>query len=462
MKSETKKGYAALAMTLIVIAASLTVIGGLSFFSFQEVRVNRAFTKSVDSRVIAEVGVEDAIYRIVSGRQIGASEILGVGKGTTTVTVSADGSSRIIRSAGTRENFRQNIEVAVEPTVSGATFFYGAQVGDGGIEMKNTSRITGSVFSNGPVSGAISPTITGDILAAGTSAITGEVSIGGNVQAHRIAGSPQITIGGAASSTTAIDYATIGRNAAADTFNHSTITQNAYYKTSISADTTVLGVRIQIPQAPPSMSSVPMPINDAQLDQWEQEAVAGGTHTSPCPYVIDSSVAIGPKKIACDMDIKGTAEVMLKGTLWVAGDLTIQNSAIVRLDPSYGALSGLMIVDKPTDRSAQGVLKVKNSAQIIGSGTAGSYVMLVSRNNSVESGGIVAAIEVDNTSSAPIYYAPHGLLHIINNTGLKEATAYKLKLENSAVLTYESGLQDLRFTSGPSAGYQVKYWKEVE
>jgi len=458
-------GYAVLAMMLIVIASSLAIIGGLTFFSLQEARVNRAYIKSVDSRLIAEAGAEDAIYRIVSAKQMGSSETLSVGKGAAAVTVTAtSGGRRVIRSAADRENFRQNIEVAVEPATSGTAFFYGAQVGDGGIEMKNTSTITGSVFSNGPVAGVNSPVITGDVLAAGTSAITGELSIGGNVRAGRVAGSPQITIGGAASSTTRIDNAVVGLHAAADTFDHSAITGNAYYKTSISSDTTVLGARIQISQAPAPLSSLPMPFGDAQLDQWEAEAAAGGLYGGPCPYVIDSGsqVSIGPLKVPCDMDIKGTAEVTLKGTLWVAGNLTIQNSAIVRLDPSYGVLSGLVIVDDPADRSGKSVLKFKNSAQILGSGTAGSYLMLVSRNNSSEIGGGAAAIEVDNTSSAPIYYAPHGLLQIENNTGLKEATAYKLKLQNSATLTYESGLLDVRFTSGPAASYDVKYWKEVE
>lgn len=456
-------GYAALVTTLVVIAASLTVIGGLAFFSLQEARVNRAFTKSIESRVTAEAGAEDAIYRILSGRQISVSETIGLGKGTTTVTVTTSGASRIVRSAADRDNFRQSIEVAVEPATSASAFFYGAQVGDGGIEMKNTSRISGSVYSNGPVSGENGAVITGDVLAATTSAISGELTVGGRAHAYRIAGSGQIAVAGSASSTTLIDRTSVGQNAAADTFANSAVTGNAYYKTSISADTTVLGARIQIPQAPAPLLSLPMPVGDAQLDQWEQEAAAGGTYTGACPYVIDSGQAsIGPLKVPCDMDIKGTAEVTLKGTLWVAGELTIQNSAIVRLDPSYGAMSGLIIIDKPTNRSAQGVLIVKNSAQIIGSGLDGSYVMLVSRNNSAESGGAVAAIQVDNTSSAPIYYAPHGLLHIKNNTGLKEAAAYKLKLENSVVLTYESGVQNVRFTAGPSAGYGIKYWKEVE
>ena len=408
-------GYAALAMTLVVLAASLTVVGGLTFFSLQEVAVNRAFLKSVDSRVIAESGVEDALWRVVSGKQIGASETLGVGKGATTITVVTAGNTRTIRSAANLENHRQNIESVVELTAEGSSFFYGAQVGNGGVEMKNTSSISGSIYSNGPIVGVNSPTITGDALAAGTSAITGDLTIGGNAYAYRIAGDSEIAVAGAASSATEIDEVTIGKSGAADTFDDSTVTQNAYYKTSVSADTVVLGSKIQVAQSPAQLAAVAMPISDAELDQRETEAAAGGTYSSPCPYVINSgAVTIGPKKIACDMDIGGTAAVTLTGTLWIAGNLTIQNSAIVRLDSSYGGLSGLILADDPANRATKGVVSVKNSAQILGSGTPGSYVMVVSRNNSAEGGGGIDAIDIQNTSTASIYYASHGSISIKN------------------------------------------------
>ncbi|MDP3762855.1 MAG: hypothetical protein Q8Q97_02175, partial [bacterium] len=125
--------------------------------------------------------------------------------------------------------------------------------------------------------------------------------------------------------------------------------------------------------------SLPMPISDAQLDAWETDAAAGGIHTAPCPYVLSSgTTVIGPKKIACDMDIKNTAVVTLTGTLWVSGNLIIQNSAVVGLDSSFGGASGLIIVDDPLNRSSKSILEVKNYAEINGSGTSGSYEMLVS------------------------------------------------------------------------------------
>jgi hypothetical protein len=88
--------------------------------------------------------------------------------------------------------------------------------------------------------------------------------------------------------------------------------------------------------------------------------------------------------------------------------------------------------------------------------------MVVSRNNSAEGGGGTDAIEVQNTSSAPIYYAPHGSVEIHNSAALKEVTAYKLEIRNSATVTYDSGLANVNFSSGPAGGYEIIHWKEVE
>ncbi|MBI2640726.1 MAG: hypothetical protein HYW91_02485, partial [Candidatus Sungbacteria bacterium] len=81
----SQEGYAALTLTIITVMASLTIIGGFTFFAFQEVNTNRAFTKSIESHYISEGGIEDAVYRIAAGKQIGSSETLTVGSGVATI-----------------------------------------------------------------------------------------------------------------------------------------------------------------------------------------------------------------------------------------------------------------------------------------------------------------------------------------------------------------------------------------
>ena len=385
-------GQAALLTVVLIMIAVLILIGTVSGLAFREAKIAELDYKSRRSYFLSESGSEDAAYRLISGKNLPSSYELSLYGATTNVSVTnVLGGKEILSSAGL--DTLQRAVKSLWKTGTGMSFNYGAQVGNGGIEMSNTSKIIGSVYSNGNIVGENSSTVTGDAFLVGASTISG-VTVGGNIQT----GQP----------------------------------------------------------------SLPMPVSDAQLDNWEADAVAGGIYTTPCPYVLSSgTTVIGPKKIACDMDIKNTAVVTLTGALWVSGNLTIQNSAVVGLDSSYGNASGLILVDDPLNRSSSSILDVKNSAEINGSGTSGSYVMLVSRNNSAENNGDTDAIEVQNTSSAPIYYAPHGSIEIHNSAALKEVTAYKLEIKNSAAVTYESGLANLNFSSGPLGGWSIDSWKEV-
>lgn len=452
-----RNGYAAITATLIILASSLIILAGFSFFTFQEVNINRTFTKSIAARAAAEGGEEDALYRIINGKQIASSETLTVGTAMTTITVTIDGSTRIIRSEGKRENYGRSLEVELTKDTTGASFVYGVQIGAGGLSMQNTTQVNGSIYSNGSIVGSNSPVITGDALVAGVSQISG-MTVNGNAQAHNILDS---TISGYASSTIKIENTTVGLDAHANELKQSTINRNAYYMI-IDPQTSVAGQKFPGTPPPSDLASLSMPISDTQLDQWEQDAAVGGTISGPCPYKPANGSVIGPAKVLCDVIIDGTNEVTLGGPLWVVGNFEMKNSGILRLSASFGADSSVVIADDPADRSAKSTVIIQNSAQILGSGVSGSYIMVVSRNNSMENNGGAVAIDVKNSSAASIYYAPHGKLKINNNTSLKEAIAYGIEMANSAILTYESGLSEVNFSSGPSGGFNVKYWREVE
>src|SRR5437879_1513403 len=102
-------GYAALTTTLLVVAVTLTIVGAFTFFSLKEVAVNRLYVKAIDARYVSEGGVEDGIYRVLSGKQIGSSEVLGVGNGSTTITVTNNGTQKIVRSRGRRDTLQQSL-----------------------------------------------------------------------------------------------------------------------------------------------------------------------------------------------------------------------------------------------------------------------------------------------------------------------------------------------------------------
>ncbi|MBI2053393.1 MAG: hypothetical protein HYT41_01445, partial [Candidatus Sungbacteria bacterium] len=90
------------------LASSLAIVVGLAFFSLQEVVVTRVAVKSADARAIADAGMEDALWRVLTARTIGQTETLQVGKGSVTLEVSGAGSARTIRSTGSRDGIKRS------------------------------------------------------------------------------------------------------------------------------------------------------------------------------------------------------------------------------------------------------------------------------------------------------------------------------------------------------------------
>lgn len=386
-------GQAALITVVLLLFVSLVIGSGVSAIALKESRVSKLNARAKESYFTAESGAEDALYRIRKNMDYSATETLALNNTTAVTAITNTGANeKKIIAQGNSASAIRNIDLRLKAG-AGASFAYGAQIGDGGLEMDNTSRVNGSVFSNGNIVGNNSPIITGDALLAGISTISG-VTVQGNTQTN--------------------------------------------------------------------LDPVPMPISDAQLDAWEADAQAGGIITSPCPYKPADGSSLGPVKINCDVEIDGTKIVILTGTVWVKGNLEIENSAQLALDSSFGPNSGIIIARDPANQTGKGTITVQNSAQVLGSGTEGSYMLIVSRNISAEQGGDTEAIEVKNSSSAPVYYAPHGLVAIENNTNLKEVAAYKLHLKNNAEVTYETGLANAFFSSGPAGGWEIIGWKETK
>jgi len=392
-KLKRNSGAAMLMSVIFFIFISLAIITGLVSPVVREFKNTTDLTRSRQSLFLSESGAEDAFYRLKMAKPIGSSTLITLNGNTATTTITDSGYNEKTITALGDVSFRQRKNKLVLNTGVGASFNYGVQIGNGGLVMENTSKVIGSVYSNGNITGNNSPVITGDAFLAGASTISG-VTVGGAIQT----GQPILA----------------------------------------------------------------MPISDATLDQWEADAVAGGTISSPCPYKPANGSSLGPVKITCDLEIDGTKIVTMTGTIWVSGNFNIANSAQLKLASSFGSGSSIIIADNPSNRLTSSKVNVQNSAQILGSGTAGSYVLVVSRNNSAVGGGSETAIEIKNSSNAPIYYAPYGKVTIQNSSNLKEVTGYKLEIKNSATVTYESGLANANFVSGPSGGWNIQSWKEIK
>jgi len=456
-KASPQAGQAFLITVLLVMFSMLTLTSIVAVAAFRGARISELELKSKRSYFLSESGIEDAVYRAKLGKFLPASYSLSLYGANTTITVTTIAGGKEIESSSDIGNIHRTIKTSLKQG-TGASFSYAVQVGNGGVSLENSSRIIGSIYSNGNISGKNSSEITQDAFAAENSTIIGtnSFSIGGIARAHMIDG---VTVGKSASSTTSISDSSIGQNAYADSISSSSITNDAYYFSSISGSS-VGGTLFPATPPPADVPSVGFPISDDQINAFEAYAQSGGVHSSPCPYIISSgTVDLGPIKIDCDFTITGTAVVNMRGTIWVRGNFTMSSTAKLKLDPSFGLNSEVVVVDNPLNRTTSSKISLENSVQILGS-APGSYIAIISQNNSAELGGSEVAIRPKNSVDASIYYAKHGLINIENSASLKEVTAYKLSIKNSATVSYESGLASVQF-AGPTGGLDVTGWLEV-
>lgn len=414
---------------LFFVAVSMTMIFGLAGPVLRQQSIVRNLASSRQSYFLAEAGIEDVVYRLKTGKNVSPTEILSLNGNSTTVTTTDILNGKEVTSiADVRESIRKLMTIAA--LGSGVAFRFGIQAGNGGLIMENTSSITGNVYSNGVVTadGPIADNIIrGSVVSAGPSGLINNIYVTGSAHAHAI-----------------ID---------------SKIDGNAYYQNI--SNTTVLGTL-----SPNSPDQAPLPslIPDEQVEEWKQAALEGGVISSPCPYRIKNAVTIGPKKIACDLEISGNNyTVTLTGNIWVEGNILVKNSPTIKVDSSFGNKGVTIVADKPSDPINKGTISLENSVDFEGSGSPSSYVMFISQNRSAESGGSVVAVDVKNTiTGSLLVYAGHGEIMLQNNIDLKEVAAYQIRIKNTAEVIYEIGIANLLFDSGPSGGYEILSWKEIE
>lgn len=425
IKSKTKYngGAAMLIAVVFFLFASMTVVLGVVAPVLKQAAVSKNIILSKESFYLAEGSLEDVIYRLKSGKQVSSTETLSLNSvnATTTTTNTTEG-KQVISIAEKNTNTRKTQANVTLGT--GASFNFGVQAGNGGFILENSSSVTGNVYSNGPITGA-GNTISGDAISAGSSGLIDDVHTTGAGYAH--------------------------------TIQDSDIDANAYYV--VKTNTTVGGTSNSNSTDQPTAN---MPISDEQIGDLEADALAGGVISSPCPYKITSNRTLGPVKITCDLEISGNPNITLNGSVWVTGKVFIKNTAILRISSSLGSRSVAIIADNPSNRTTSSSFDLTNSAQFLGSGSPGSFIFLISQNNSAELGGEGEAIEMANTSNGgAVLYAPHGLININNSANLKEVTGYKIKAKNTANVTYDTGLANTLFTSGPGGGYEILDWGEI-
>lgn len=269
----------------------------------------------------------------------------------------------------------------------------------------------------------------------------------------------QTFVGG---NTTEIRNKTIQQDARATHIQASTITGDCYFTTIL---TTTCGTTHP---GSPSEPQLDMPVAKEQIEAWKTAAEDEGVITLPggpgTTYTASDGEVLGPGKIDGNLLIDGTNKVTLGGILWVKGNFTMRNSSELKLAAAFGSNSTVLIADNPDNEVASGKVSLKNTSQILGSGTPGSYIMVLSTNRSNRPAAGDVAIEIRNSGSAAILYASQGTVDIGNTAAMTEVTGQGVALGNSAVVTYESGLVSAEFSTGPGGVWALEpqSWQEVK
>ncbi|MBI3572231.1 hypothetical protein HY091_01710 [Candidatus Kaiserbacteria bacterium] len=415
----------ALVFLAIFLSVAISLVGYLTDYA----RSERVSIASAQALALAEAGLDEAAYQLNQNVSYAGESGTALGAGTFSVTVaSVDSSTKRVTATGFVPSSQhptaiKTITAEVGLNASSISFHYGIQAGNGGFSLSNSSQIIGNVFSGGPVVGS-GNVIYGDVVSSGTNGLVYGVHATSSVYAHTI---------GSASAATTVDG-------------------NAYYVNKTNA--TVAGT---LYTNSPDQGTAALPISDAQISQWESYAEAGGTISS-CDfsgnYTISSSMSLGPKKIACNLVIKSSSGVLtVTGPLWVTGNITTQTGPTIKMDSALGSTNVAIIADKPTNTTGSGVITVGQSTVFQGSGAQGSFVFLISQNNSAEAGGAVVALSLNQGASALVAYASHGLASLSQSVNVKEVTAYKIALTQSASVTYDTGLPNTIFQSGPGGSW---------
>ena len=152
----------------VVLFTVLFIIAGAQVY-FQNASYSLDGEKALS---LAEAGIDKALNSLNStgGSYNGESEtVFGDGSYSVTIT-STDAAIKVIEATGYVPNKAQaRAKRTLKITASrgvGASFVYGLQVGEGGLELGNLNTIKGTIYSNGSIVMGNNNTVTGDAWVA--------------------------------------------------------------------------------------------------------------------------------------------------------------------------------------------------------------------------------------------------------------------------------------------------------
>lgn len=230
----------------------------------------------------------------------------------------------------------------------------------------------------------------------------------------------------------------IGGDAHANTIENADISGDAYYQNLINSD--VAGV-----SHPGSSDPTPkvFPISQANIQDWRDKAYQNGGEVvgdiTSCPPALNSQRIVGNVTLGSGCSLTVTSPVH------IIGNLTMDSNNVFRLASSYGAASGVLVVD--------GKISMNSNNRFLGTGTGSSLLMALSTYDSRSDG--IAAVLLNSQGNTGVFYADKGIIEPGTNNQFKELTAWGIRLINGSTINYETGLSSTMFSSGPTGSYSI-------
>ncbi len=395
-------------VALVLLTVMLLLLTTLVTATAAQIASHRGSVSKEQALHIAEAGLEMAVWKLNNQPNYSGENNTSFGAGTYSIAIATV--SPIQKTITVNSYVPNNLNPVAHKTItitvstthsSSAAFYYGLQVGSGGLVMNNGSAVHGNVFSAGNISG--SGTIDNDVIVSGNGHSIGSVYVTGNVRAYSCLSPASV--------------------------NNLTYITGGTHTCLVRGTTAVQSSEIQ---------EQPLPIPQSQIDDWKEAAEASSV--SMGNLIIASNQPLGPKKIVGNLTVNNGVTLTLTGTVYVTGDITLQNNATVRLSSSYGSAGGVLLTD--------GKIVINNGNTFTGSGTEGSYVMLLSTSSNA------LAIDVQNNAQNVVLYAINGGITIHNNVSVMEAAGKSITLQNNAQIQYSLGTVNIYFSGGPGGSWQ--------
>lgn len=397
-----KGGYVVIFATILFVGISLAFLFGIITPLTRYILISRSLINSKQALYSAESLNEDIAFRLKNSKPVQSTENLSVGGVSSSAQVVDVLGDKKITSTSIGD-YSRTIQSNVTQ-ISGASFYYALQSGNGGFQIAN-SQVIGNVNSSGSISGSNGAQITGGAIASSIS----NVNIGGDAWANSVS----------SSNITGSLYCQTGSN------------NNKSCNTSKGT--------------PPTQN---YPISDADIAQWKNDALSGGSTST---VSVPGTRSLGPIKINGDLTVGGTLN--LEGNLWVTGNLNVQTNATIKLSSQYGNNGAIIVVDGKTS--------VQNNTNFI-TNASSSYIMIVSTSNCDGTNCSNSyAIDLSNNANAVIMNAQSGGIHLNNGAGANVVTGNKIVIDPQSTITYNSGLVNTSFYSGPSASWNINTWREI-